>query len=828
MKRRARRTASASRDQLSFFDPDGELPALRDELRRLETTQAHYRHLQEGLERSVAACDEIEAEIARIAPDAENAQVISGQPFAITLHNGAAAEVVQDRLRAGAAIKARILEALAATDRTQIELGTIAGFRVEAAAERLEDGQFVTPWLFAIAGEQDGPERSYAGYGQEFICDNATDPETVIAGIQEALQTIAKELGRWRTSLVKSRSEVTGFQDQLKDLGEPDGARLDAVRATIHNIETSGGLFGAPFVENTTAIQDAGKQKEADDERAAVRALAGNVRDGEEDLPDRAGARRIRSHGEGRRAQGASGVDRQPSGGSLPDADGTDAGDSRGDRRSAREGGPSQPGVEHGTGIDARGHRPHLATDDEAARRRDRARLNFRIGPADPIGEGTAKEKVAANIEAIRTLKLLAEEQREATEAERRVLVKYVGWGAFAQAMFDPNPNSRNASIWKAERQALADLITTDEWEAARASTLNAHYTSAPVIRGMWQALAHLGFTGGRVLEPAAGIGHFIGLAPGDLASDTDWTGIELDPLTGGIAKALYPGADIRIQGFETAIWPDGFFDLAISNVPFGDYTVADTRYRPMSIHDYFFVRSLDKVRPGGLVAFITSRYSLDKETDLARREIARRAEFLGAIRLPGGERGAFAKNAGTEVTTDIIFLKRRIEGDRAGDERWLSLATVETPDGPTRINRYFAENPEMMLGEMRLQRSMYSAADPVLIGPVDAIETGIANAARRMAVSAFVPRGTRVHKADAAPIDTNTDGIREGAFYLKDGQIYRKVAGIGEPQSLTRVEAEKVRALMALRDLVNELLAKQASGDPGDRRELRDRLNHI
>ena len=234
--------------------------------------------------------------------------------------------------------------------------------------------------------------------------------------------------------------------------------------------------------------------------------------------------------------------------------------------------------------------------------------------------------------------------------------MRYVGWGAFAQAMFDKNPNTANAQSWRKERQELADLITSDELAAARASTLNAHYTSEPVIRGVWRALDYLGFAGGRVLEPAAGIGHFIGLTPDHLRDDIAWTGVEIDPITGGIAKALYPGADIRVQGFETVAWPDGFFDLAISNVPFGDYAVRDARYRPMSVHDYFFVRGLDKVRPGGLVAFITSRYSLDKETDFARREIAKRADFLGAIRLPGGKDGAFARNAGTEVTTDIIF----------------------------------------------------------------------------------------------------------------------------------------------------------------------------
>ena len=268
-----------------------------------------------------------------------------------------------------------------------------------------------------------------------------------------------------------------------------------------------------------------------------------------------------------------------------------------------------------------------------------------------------------ANIEAVRVLKLIEEEGREATAEEKKLLVKYVGWGAFAQALFDANPHSRNAETWKAERQALADLLTTDEWESARASTTNAHYTSEAAVRGIWRALDHLGFSGGRALEPAAGIGHFIGLTPERLREDMSWTGVELDQISGRIAKALYGGADMRVQGFETVSWPDGFFDLAIGNVPFGNYALRDPRYRPMSIHDYFFVKSLDKLRPGGIAALITSSYTLDKQSQAARREMGKRADFLGAIRLPGGDKGAFAANAGTEVTTDIIFLRKRARG---------------------------------------------------------------------------------------------------------------------------------------------------------------------
>ena len=422
---------------------------------------------------------------------------------------------------------------------------------------------------------------------------------------------------------------------------------------------------------------------------------------------------------------------------------------------------------------------------------------------------------------------MLEEEDRRPNEEEKARLVRYVGWGQFAQPIFDGSARSRNAEIWRQERQALAELITAEEWSAARASTLNAHYTSEPVIRGIWQALEHLGFTGGRALEPAAGIGHFIGLTPVPLREHVAWTGVELDAVTGAIAKALYPGADIRIQGFETSRWPDSFFDLAISNVPFGDYGVSDRRYGRPAIHDYFFLKALDKLRPGGLLAFITSRYTLDKEDERLRRHIARRADFLGAIRLPGGPKGAFVQNAGTEVTTDIVFLRRCLSDKAPAEESWFELAEIETPDGRVAINRYFVERPQMMLGTMRLSSGLYSAAEPVLIGEAEGIEASIADAARHMAANAFIARGAARQRIATAPIaDQPTDGIKDGAFYRRDGRIYRKIAGVGEPQDLSNADAARVTALIELRDVVNSLLAMQASGDGHDGDELRANLN--
>lgn len=458
-----------------------------------------------------------------------------------------------------------------------------------------------------------------------------------------------------------------------------------------------------------------------------------------------------------------------------------------------------------------------------AQERRDRAQSNYRISDEDQIGQGGPKAKVRANIEAIRILRVLDDERRTPTDTEKKALVKYVGWGAFAQDMFlDRKPE------FEKERQQLKELLSPDEYEAARRSTQNAHYTSPEVVRGMWAALGHLGFTGGRVLEPSAGVGHFIGMIPESLVDKTEWSAVELDPTTGAIAKALYGGADVRVQGFETAKWPDGFFDLSISNVPFGNYPIRDPNYkRSYNIHDYFFIKALDKVRPGGIVAFITSSGTLDKQADAARRQVSDRATFLGAIRLPGGKKGAFAGNAGTDVTTDIIFLRKRMDGEPQGDLSWLELKQIKTKDGPTEINTYFAEHPEMMLGEMRLTGTRYGANEPVLIGsPVDIDQQVLAAATAGMEAGAFVARRPLEAMVTPPEIDTATDGIKEGAFYDKSGKIFRKVAGVGTEQRANAQDAKRIRAFMGLRDIVNLLLSKQARGDRTGLDDLRSSLN--
>ncbi len=387
-----------------------------------------------------------------------------------------------------------------------------------------------------------------------------------------------------------------------------------------------------------------------------------------------------------------------------------------------------------------------------------------------------------------------------ATPAEQAVLVRYVGWGAFAQDVFaDHKPE------WAKERNELKGLLSIEEYESARASVLNAHYTSADVIKGMWDAMLHLGVSpNARALEPASGVGHFLGLAPINLR----WTTTELDHITGQIAKQLYQAADVNVQGFETLNRPNGFYDLAISNVPFGSFNIRDTRYRDQHlIHDYFFIRALDLVRPGGVVAFITSSGTMDKVSDSARSEIMKRGSLIGAIRLPGGKKGAFAGNAGTEVTTDIIFLSRR--GDRIADagHKWKDLKEIQTPDGPTSINEYFADHPEMMLGEMHLTGTMYRDKSPVLVGDATNLQAKIAEAAKRMQGDAMMPQGGMAQEAVLADAQPAAKGAKEGAYYVEGGRLLRKVIGVATEPGLSKVDQEKVRSLVVMRDLISGLL---------------------
>jgi N12 class adenine-specific DNA methylase len=527
-------------------------------------------------------------------------------------------------------------------------------------------------------------------------------------------------------------------------------------------------------------------------------------------------------------ASGLLGADRPVGGADVrhtgsPDDDGKGPAEGLSGKGAGTRGDPADGGRDS-----AVGDREPAATPADAGRVEaekalaDRARRNYVIDPNEGIGDGGAKTKVRANLEAIRIVKEVMADQRQATVEEKQALARYVGWGAYAQKLFDPG-YGRNADEWKAERLALRSMLTPKEYEAARASTLNAHYTSVPVIQGMWEAAQGLGFRGGRALEPASGVGSFIGLTPEAVRGRTSWTASELDPITGNIAKALYGGADVNVAGFETLIRPDNYFDLAISNVPFGSYGIRDKRYGSpnLLIHDYFFVKSLDKVRPGGMVAFITSAGTMNKVGDRARNMISDRADLVGAIRLPGGRKGAFAGNAGTEVTTDIIFLRKRAPGEAPSTiNPWSNIVEVKTKDGPAQINEYFAKNPKMVIGTHALTGSMYGANEYTVEPPEGTPDYGklIAKAASQFPQELAMTARTaapRTAKAPPASVDASDigDGVKEGGFFLKGKDLFKKDGGVGRPAEVKGADVAKVKALVGMRDLVNKLLASQATG---------------
>ena len=399
----------------------------------------------------------------------------------------------------------------------------------------------------------------------------------------------------------------------------------------------------------------------------------------------------------------------------------------------------------------------------------------------------------------------LTAQGRAATDDEKRILVKYVGWGGIPQ-VFAQQPSAE----WEAERERLKILLTPDEYEAARASTLNAHYTSATVISAIYEAVQRIGFEHGRVIEPALGIGNFLGLMPPSMSAHSQLTGIELDPMTAAIARHLYPDADIRAQGFETAALPNDSFDLAISNVPFGDYKLHDPQFndRNFLIHDYFFAKAMEKVRAGGLVVFVTSKGTLDKVDSSLREYIHERADLIGAIRLPNT---AFKQNANTEVTADIVFLRKRAEGESANGLAWLNLAEHSNREGQTfRINEYFAAHPQMMLGQMATAGTMYRSNEPALIPDGrdlgDELRDAIESLPQEIYRTAAIRTGPEVGEVVLASYD-----VKENAFTLHDGAIaIRTGATLTPVANLPDETARRIRGLIKVRGAVREVLRTQ------------------
>ena len=431
---------------------------------------------------------------------------------------------------------------------------------------------------------------------------------------------------------------------------------------------------------------------------------------------------------------------------------------------------------------------------------------NFHITD-DHLGEGGAKQKYARNIEAIRTLFKLEEEHRGATAEEQQVLSQYVGWGGLADA-FDPNKEN-----WSAEYTHLKELLSEDEYAAARASTLNAHYTSPTVIRGIYDAVERMGFRSGNILEPSMGVGNFFGMLP-DTMQDSRLYGVELDSITGRIAKKLYPQADITVAGFETTDRRD-FYDLAVGNVPFGNYKVNDKAYNKLgfSIHNYFFAKAIDQVRPGGVVAFVTSRYTMDSKDSTARKHMAERADLLGAIRLPNN---AFRANAGTDVVSDIIFLQKR---DRPIDHEpdWVQLGKTE--DGFA-INQYFVDHPEMVLGNLELESTQYG--HDLTVAPIEGavLADQLAEAVQHIEGNYTAVEIAAPDVADAEaqrktlPADPT---VKNFSYTVVDGEIYYRENSIMTQIELSDNAKGRVAGMVELRQIVNELIQQQLNDFPDE-----------
>ncbi|MCU6691727.1 hypothetical protein OCV62_17525, partial [Gallintestinimicrobium propionicum] len=465
---------------------------------------------------------------------------------------------------------------------------------------------------------------------------------------------------------------------------------------------------------------------------------------------------------------------------------------------------------------------PNAKAAEEASYEEYKANLrrnakNFRITD-EHLGEGGPKAKFQANVNAIRLLKELEAAGQQASPEQQEVLSRYVGWGGLSDA-FDPEKPA-----WALEYAQLKELLTPEEYAAARSSTLNAHYTSPTVIQAIYEAVDRMGFETGNILEPSMGVGNFFGMLPEGMRNSRLY-GVELDSISGRIAKQLYPKADITVGGFETTDRRD-FFDLAIGNVPFGQYQVNDKAYNKLnfSIHNYFFAKALDQVRPGGVVAFVTSRYTMDAKDSTVRRYLAQRAELLGAIRLPND---AFKKNAGAEVVSDIIFLQKR---DRPLDivPEWTQ--TGQTEDGFA-INRYFIDHPEMVLGRQEPVSTAHGM--DYTVNPIEGLELSDQLHDAVKYIHGTYQEAELPELGEGEAIDTSIPAdpnVKNYSYAIVDGQVYyRENSRMVRPDLNATAEA-RVKGLVGLRDCVQELIGLQMDAAVPDStiREKQAELNSL
>ena len=418
----------------------------------------------------------------------------------------------------------------------------------------------------------------------------------------------------------------------------------------------------------------------------------------------------------------------------------------------------------------------------------------------DALAHGTPSEKYAANAAAIRTLKQIEAEERLATPEEQEILSRYVGWGGLADCFEETSPHY----------EELKSLLYLEEYAAARASTLTAFYTPPVVIRGIYKALSQMGFTQGNILEPSCGTGNFLGLLPADMAGSKAY-GVELDSISGRIAQQLYQNASVSVNGFETVQMPDSFFDVAVGNVPFGDFKVLDRRYdkHHWLIHDYFFGKALDKVRPGGVIAFVTSKGTMDKENSAVRRYLAQRADLIGAIRLPDN---TFMRNAGTEVTSDVIFLQKR---DHITDLEpdWVHL---DTDENGIRMNRYFVQHPEMILGDMVMESTRFGPDSACKAREGEDLSDQLANAIQflQAEIKPYELEELDEEEDHSIPADPN---VKNFSYTIADGQVYYRENSLMHPVEVSVTAENRIRGMIELRECTRRLIEYQTEGYPDE-----------
>lgn len=450
---------------------------------------------------------------------------------------------------------------------------------------------------------------------------------------------------------------------------------------------------------------------------------------------------------------------------------------------------------------------------------------NFTITD-DALGEGGAKAKFRANVDAIKTLKTLEREKRPATAEEKETLSKYVGWGALAKAFDKDDPK------WAAEYKELSELLTPQEYAQARSTVNDAFYTSPTVIDGIYEALGNFGFDGGNVLEPAMGIGNFFGRMPEAMQAHSQLYGVEIDLLSGRIAQALYPDADIAIHGFEQNRFQNGCFDVAVGNVPFGELGFRDTVHNTTKLHDFFFAEALDKLKDGGIMAFVTSAGTLDKRDESVRQMLADKADFIGAIRLPGGKNGAFKDNAGTEVTTDIIFLQKR-EGKSVAEMSdipdWVHIG--QTVDGLP-INKYFEQHPDMVLGTVVEGNKLYGSGTMVVAEDGFDLRSALHEAVGKLSAEISHERGRDVYAKTADGVQVQIPSkLRNYSFFLSDDQVFFKKNNAACEFRFDKGTAQhkRFKAFIELRDLTRELIEAMELDKPDSViKDLQAKLNVV